>query len=257
MMIEASGLDVELGQRQVLHGIQFAIERGSMVAIVGPNGAGKSTLLRAMAGVQSVMAGDIEIEGRPISAYGRRELARTLAYLPQDRMVAWPVTVETVVALGRQPHLSSLSRLSDADRLTIMDAMRSVEIEHLRDRVVTRLSGGERARVLMARALAQQTPLLLTDEPTAGLDPSHALSLFHRLRGLADQGRTIAIALHDLGLAVRFCDAALLLQDGRTVAFGKPSDVLTRDNLATVYGVDAQISTIDGVPLFVAKATLT
>ena len=161
----------------------------------------------------------------------------------------WPLKVRAVVALGRLPHQPSGAGESTADRSAIDKALDAMEVAHLAGRSVLELSGGERARVLIARVLAQQPRALLADEPAAGLDPAHQLSLFHHLARIAAEGRTVVVALHDLSLAARFCHTMVLLHEGRTYAAGPPREVLAPEHLAAVYGITASYRMVDGVPV--------
>ncbi len=232
--------------RRVLDGITARVVQGEVVGLLGPNGTGKTTLLRAALGLQRV-EGRVTLGDRPLGALSPRERALCAAYIPQDRTVAWPVTVAALVALGRIPHRASIA----ADRAAVAAALAAMDLAALRDRPVTGLSGGERARVLIARALAQDAPLILADEPTAGLDPAHALALMGRFRALAALGRGVVVALHDLGLAARACDRLILLDAGRLAADGPPEAVLTAANLARVYGIAAHLGRDAGGPIVV------
>ncbi|MDQ2703929.1 MAG: ABC transporter ATP-binding protein, partial [Pseudomonadota bacterium] len=199
---------------------------------------GKSTLLRAIMGLTPA-SGAIALggeDGRALSVAGR---ALKVAYMAQNRDVAWAMPVAELVALGRLPHLPPLSPPREQDRAAVDRAMRLMDIETHGDRQATALSGGELARVLTARALAQETPLLLADEPAAGLDPAHQIGLMRVFRTLAGEGRSMIVSTHDLGLAARSCSRVILLDRGRVVADGTPKAVVTADNLRTVYGVRA------------------
>jgi iron complex transport system ATP-binding protein len=249
MKVEARDLGVALGGRQVLRGIDFSAPAGRLTAVIGPNGAGKTTLLRALAGLLAPAAGEVALDGRPLAGWERGERARSLAYLPQERIVHWGLAVRVVVALGRLPHQPPGAGESAADRAAIDAALATMDIAHLARRSVLELSGGERARVLMARALAQEPRVLLADEPAAGLDPSHQIGLFQHLAAFARPGRAVIVALHDLSLAARFCHGIALVHEGRTFAAGTPQEVLTEAHLAAVYGIAAHLRTIDGVPV--------
>ena len=255
--LEARSVVVSLGGRPVLGGIDLAVAPGKLVAIVGPNGSGKSTLLRALAGLVTPDTGSVLLGGRSIAGIPAAERARAVAYLPQDRIVHWPLSVEAVVGLGRLPHCGAGSVGAENDRRAVAQALRAMDVADFAPRPVTELSGGERARVLLARALAQEAGRLLADEPTAGLDPAHALSLFAYLARLTQEGRGIAVALHDLSLAARHCDTVLMLMGGKAVACGPPAEVFTPATLALTYGIDANLTKVDGVPIVVARGMLS
>jgi iron complex transport system ATP-binding protein len=253
--IVANGIRLALGSRTVLDRVDLAVPAGQITAVVGPNGAGKSTLLRALAGQLSPIAGTISLAGRPLAEYSAQERARAIAYLPQERAVHWPLSVRAVVALGRLPH-RDLSQNAGADAAAIENALRAMDAIDLADRPISDLSGGERARVLVARALAQEAPLLLADEPTAGLDPSHALTLFARFETLAAAGRSVIVALHDLSLAARFAHHVILVAHGGIAAAGPPADVLTPGHLEPAFGVKMMCATLGDMPIVVPISTL-
>ncbi|MET0365697.1 MAG: ABC transporter ATP-binding protein [Sphingobium sp.] len=241
--ITVENLTIRLGRRQVLDGIDAVLEPGRLVGIIGPNGAGKSTLVRAMLGLAPIERGSVRIDGRDIAALPSRDLARAIAYLPQGQTLHWPLSVERLVALGRLPHLAPLSRMSAADDAIVAQALARADVGHLAGRVATELSGGERARVMLARALAVGASGLIADEPLASLDPGHQIDVMTLLRREADAGGLIVAVLHDLTMAARYCDRLLLVDGGRLVADGSPADVLTPDRLAAVYGIAARIET--------------
>ncbi len=247
-LLSISGLSVRLGGKQVLDGLDLSVEAGEFVGLIGPNGAGKSTLLRSALGFLP-HAGTILIDGASTSTLRARERARRVAYLAQEREIAWAVSVETVVALGRAPHRPGFAAPGASDREIVEEAMRRMDVSAFRDRIATELSGGEKARVLTARALAQDTPLLLADEPTAGLDPAHQIGLMRLFGELAASGRGVVASLHDLGLAARWCSRLVLIERGRIVAEGLPRDVLTPRRLQEVYGVSAFFTEADGAPV--------
>jgi iron complex transport system ATP-binding protein len=249
MKVEARSLNVTLKGREVLRGLDFTAEPGHLTAVIGPNGAGKTTLLKALAGLIPPVSGKATLDGNPIAAFDPNELARRLAYLPQERLVHWALAARAVVALGRLPHRPLGAGESAADRAAIDSALANMDAAHLAGRPVPELSGGERARVLVARALAQEPRVLLADEPAAGLDPAHQLGLFRHLAALAAAGRTVVVALHDLSLAARFCHSIALVHLGRTLAAGPPQDVLLPEHLAAAYGITARVGSLDGVPV--------
>ncbi len=249
MMAMLENVRLALGDRAVLDAVDITVPKGKVTAVVGPNGAGKSTLLRACGGLLVPQHGRITLDGRLLAAYARAEIARAIAYLPQERAVHWPLAARAVVALGRLPH-------DDANAEAIARALAAMDIAHLADRPVSQLSGGERARVLVARALAQEAPLIIADEPTAGLDPAHALALFTLFQRLATEGRTIVVALHDLSLAARFADHIVLLANGRISATGPPGDVLTPQHLQPAFGVTMLCTIVNGLPIVAPVSTL-
>jgi iron complex transport system ATP-binding protein len=185
--------------------------------------------------------GEIELAGRPLRAFSARERARTVAYLPQGHSFHWPMDVAALVSLGRYPHADPFSPLSPADRAAVARALAATDIEIFAARAVTTLSQGERARVALARALASEAPLLLTDEPTAALDPRHQLLVMELLRRTASAGGAVLAVIHDLTLAARYVDRVLIMQRGRLVADAKPAEALTPQRLAETFGVEAVV----------------
>lgn len=245
----ARDVGVRLGGRRVLTSVDLSVEPGEIVAVIGANGAGKSTLLKAMAGLIAPAEGAVTLGGRNLADLDARARGREIAYLPQERTVHWPLTVRRLVALGRLPYRARVAGPSADDRDAVEDAMAAMDVVAFADRAVTELSGGERARVLLARALAQRPRFLVADEPTTGLDPAHGLTLFAQFVRMAAQGRAVIVALHDLSLAARYCHRALLLKDGRTLALGTARAVLTPQHLAQAYGVRATVTEIEGRPV--------
>ena len=248
-MVRLDAVSATLGSRRVVDHVSADLA-GGLIGLIGPNGAGKSTLVRAIAGLIPA-EGTIEIDGAPIAAMPLRERARRIAYLPQGQTVHWPLTVERLVALGRLPHLAPFARPGSIDAQAIESALERAELLSLRERPVDELSGGERARVLLARALAVEAPLLLADEPLAALDPAHQIEVMALLRAEAAHGATVIAVLHDLTLAARWCDRLLLIDRGKLIADGKPADVLTANRIDAVYGVSAFIGEAAGEPLIV------
>lgn len=237
-LLSVSSLSASLRGKPVLKDISFAIRAGEFVGLLGPNGAGKSTLLRSVLGLIP-SSGAIAVADHSSTALTSAQRARLIAYLPQEREIAWGVAVEDLVALGRMPHRPAFAGLGRDDYAAIQRAMQRMEVEHLRHRPATELSGGEKARVLIARALAQDAPLLLADEPTAGLDPSHQIALMRIFAALSREGRAVVASLHDLGLAGRWCSRLILIDRGAIVADGPPEAVLSAERLRQVYGVEA------------------
>lgn len=244
-LLTVTGLSASLGGARILRDISFAVKHGEFVGLIGPNGAGKSTLLKSILGLVP-SEGGVSLDGKPAGAMPARERARTVAYLPQEREVAWPIPVEMLVSLGRAPYRQVFGPLSQKDRAMVENAMRAMDVSGFRGRTAGELSGGELARVLIARALAQDTPLLLADEPTAGLDPAHQIALMRRFAKLAADGRAVVVSLHDLGLAARWCSRLLVLHAGEIVADETPDALLAANHLQTVYGVKIYLERTDG-----------
>jgi iron complex transport system ATP-binding protein len=239
--------DASLGGRKVLDGADVQVEYGQLVALVGPNGAGKSCLIKAFAGLLELNGGVARLNGDDVRTLSPRERARRIAYLPQERRIAWNLPAVEVAALGA-PFLSG------ADALVLAHAaLAEVGIAHLADRGVAEMSGGERARVLLARALTTDAPLLLADEPIAGLDPDAQRLVLERLRARADSGAGVLVSLHDLTLAAAVADRVVVLDKGQVVADAPPMEALEPDVLRRVFGLDGQwIQGPDG-PLLAAR----
>jgi len=236
--LSIDSLHVAFGQKEVLRDVSLTLESGSLIGLIGPNGAGKSTLMRAIARLIEPERGSIMLNGRDCSSYSRRDLSREIAYLPQGQVVHWPLDVRQLVALGRLPHLARFSSIAARDRQAVTRALEKADASDFAHRVATTLSGGERARVMLARALAVEAPILLADEPVASLDPFHQLQVMELLRDIAKEGRLIIAVLHDLPLATRFCQRLILLGEGRVVADGVPEAVLAHQHLQAAYHVE-------------------
>jgi iron complex transport system ATP-binding protein len=236
MKLEARGITVRVGMCPIVHEASFALEPGEFVGLIGPNGAGKSTLIRALAGILP-HEGEVRLGERPASALTPRQRARALAYLPQERQVEWGITSREVVALGRHPFQRRFARLTEEDQAAIDVALEEVGVAALATRSAKVLSGGEMARVLLARALAVGAPLLLADEPIAALDPYHQLHVMEILRARATGGTGVLAVLHDMTLAARFLDRVIVMQAGEIVRDGPPGEVLDAELLERVYGV--------------------
>ncbi|WP_298367315.1 ABC transporter ATP-binding protein [Azospirillum sp.] len=249
-MLTAANLTVRQGGRRVLREIAFTVRRGAVTGLIGPNGVGKSTLLRAVAGLLP-HEGSLRIDDQPPPTDARAR-ARLIGYLPQGHQLHWPLTVRRTVELGRLPHLGPLGRLGKEDSAAVDQVMAATGIARLSDRTVPTLSGGERARVMLARVLAADAPLLLADEPTAALDPGHQLRILELLRAEATQrARAVLVVLHDLSLAARSCDDLILLLPDGGVIGGPTRSVLTPDRLHAAYGVRFAVTQIAGTPMVI------
>lgn len=232
--IEVDGVGVDRGDRAVLRDIHLHVDHGEVVALVGPNGAGKTTLLAALGGDLEYRGGSIRIAGRDLQAWSGRELALRRAVLLQDNELSFPFTVRDTVMMGRAPWADTAAAVDD-DRY-VDAALAAVDVADLADRAVTRVSGGERARAAFARVLAQDTSILLLDEPTASLDIHHQELLLGLVRRRAAEGVAVVVVLHDLGLAAAYADRVAVLADGGIAAVGRPREVLTGPLLSRVYG---------------------
>jgi ABC-type cobalamin/Fe3+-siderophores transport system ATPase subunit len=241
-VFETRALTVSRGSALALDGVDLNLQSGQMLAVVGPNGAGKTTLLRCLAGVLSPTSGQALLEGRALAAWPRRELARTVAYSPQESEERFGFSVAEAVLMGRHPWLSRFGSAAPRDREAAQNAMAALDLLHLAKRPVTQLSGGEKRRVSLARTLAQDGRAFLLDEPAAGLDIRHALAAMRVFADKAAQGAAVAVVLHDLNLAAMFCPLMLMLDSGRVAAYGPTPQVLTARSVARVFGVRAEIT---------------
>ncbi|MEJ2464619.1 MAG: ABC transporter ATP-binding protein [Candidatus Thiodiazotropha sp.] len=237
-MLNAEGLCFYRGEQVILDQVDLALGRGEMLGLIGPNGAGKSTLLRLLAGVLPADSGHLSLDGQPFEKLSRQQRARRIAYLPQLHQVAWPLSVERLVELGRLPHLEPWQQPGSQDRAIIERVIVQTDLLALRQRRFDNLSGGEQARVLLARALVTEPDILLADEPVAALDPAHQLDVMELLSDHCDKGHSVIVVLHDLTLAAHYCDRLQLLFEGATLAEGPAQEVLNEENLAQAYAIE-------------------
>jgi iron complex transport system ATP-binding protein len=253
--LEARGLVVAYDGKVVVDGIDLALPEGSFTVILGPNASGKSTVLRALARVLKPESGDVLFDGRALSEYGSKELARRMGLLPQDAIAPEGMRVADLVSRGRYPHHSALQRWTSADDTATRDALAATNTADLAERYVDQLSGGQRQRVWVALLLAQQTPVMLLDEPTTFLDIAHQYELLDLLRELNEQGKTVIAVLHDLNQAARYADNLVLMKEGRVVATGTPSDLITEDRVGDVFGIVAFVTPdpVTGTPMVVRR----
>jgi iron complex transport system ATP-binding protein len=241
-ILEFENLSAGYGGEPVIRDIRFFLEKGDLVTILGPNGSGKSTLLRAAQGLLDDVSGEVRVEGAAILSLKRREIARRIAFVPQIFDATFEFSVFELVAMGRFAHQPRISGLSPGDRRIIEEVLKLLEIRPLRDQTIGRLSGGERQRVFIARALAQDTPVLFLDEPTSHLDINYGQEIFEILAGLQkDQGKTILATEHNINLVIPYSQKIIFLRDGRIHAQGLPAEMVTREHIWDVFRADVDI----------------
>ncbi len=245
-LLEARGVEVEIGGAPILRGADLELRAGELVAVVGPNGAGKSTLVRAVSGLQRLAGGSARWSGREVGEMRGRELARLRAFVPQRMPVPAGVTVREAVTIGRSAHLRPLRRLTGDDRAGIDDAIERARVTRFAERALTTLSGGELQRVQIAIGLAQEAPVLIADEPTSQLDLGATIGVAGLLRDLVGEGLAVLLVVHDLALAAAVADTVVVVSEGRTVATGTAEEVLNPERLAAVWGADARLTEHDG-----------
>jgi iron complex transport system ATP-binding protein len=241
-VLSAENIHVRLGAKQVLAGVGATFQAGTVTAILGPNGAGKSTFLSCLAGLRRPAQGHVRLDGADLTRMDPRARARRLGFIPQTPEIAWAVEARILVGLGRTPFIGARG-LSQEDARIIDRAMAEAHVTELADRDVTTLSGGERGRVLMARALAGEPEWLLADEPMTGLDPGHQIDAGDLFRKLAhEQGRGVIVTLHDLSFAARVADRIVVMADGAILADGAPAQALSPEVLSQAYRIDARVT---------------
>ena len=240
-MLTVEQLDAGYDEVLALRDVTLAVAAGDFLGVLGPNGCGKTTLLRVLRGTLRPRSGHVQLDGRDLRAIDARELARRMAYLPQDLAIELDFTVREMALMGRSPHVSRFVRESAADRHVAEHAMKLADVHHLADRPVTALSGGERQRALIAMCLAQEPKILLLDEPTNHLDLSHQLSILDLIARLNRDNLAVVAVFHDLNLAAEYCGRLVLMQNGRIAASGTPAEVITEEAIRQVYGVQAVV----------------
>jgi ABC-type cobalamin/Fe3+-siderophores transport system ATPase subunit len=255
--LRAEGLGVRYDKRSVIDDLDIRVPPGSFTVIIGPNACGKSTLLRALAGLLPAATGSVLLDGRDIASYSAKDTARRLGLLPQGAVSPEGITVAELVARGRYAHQRLLRQWSPADESAVTEALRLTDVADLATRPVDELSGGQRQRVWIAMVLAQQTPLILLDEPTTYLDIAHQIEVLNLLHELNGQGRTIVAVLHDLNHAARYASHVIAVQNGRIVAQGPPGTTITADLVAEVFGLPNIVISdpVTGTPLVVPADT--
>lgn len=256
-MLSIQNVTAGYGRKIVLDGVSMEVGDGGFLGLIGPNGSGKTTFLRVLTGVLAPSEGQVLLRGVNLQDVGRRQIARTMAFLPQDLALDFSFTVREVTLMGRSPHLARTGRETRRDLEVTERAMKLTGVAHLADRIITELSGGERQRAFIAMCLAQEPELLVLDEPTNHLDIAHQLSALDLIRGLnRETGMTVISVFHDLNLAAEYCEELAVLDRGRVEALGSPEDVLTPDMILRVYGVRvlAERNRASGKPHIVISA---
>jgi iron complex transport system ATP-binding protein len=240
--VEVRELWADYGAAPVLRGVSFAVQSGEFLGVLGPNACGKSTLIRVLSGVLAPRSGEVHVAGLSLSGARADRLARAVATVPQSTEIPFAFTGLEVVSMGRYPHIGRFSAPQEADRRAVRWAMEETDTVSLAGRPVTQVSGGERQRLVLARALAQETPVLLLDEATAALDVRRKMEAFDLLTALNDRGSTVLAVMHDLNLAALYCRRLLFLKDGRVAKEGPTGDVFTKETVEAVYDTPAEVS---------------
>ncbi|EBE8761847.1 Fe(3+) dicitrate ABC transporter ATP-binding protein FecE [Salmonella enterica] len=255
MTLRTENLTVSYGTQPVLNNLALTIPAGKITALLGPNGCGKSTLLNCFSRLLSPQSGKVLLADRPLDSFSSCQLARRLALLPQHHLTPEGITVRELVSYGRSPWLSLWGRLSVEDNARVNVAMSQTQTHHLAERRLTELSGGQRQRAFLAMVLAQDTPVVLLDEPTTYLDINHQVELMHLMHELQTQGKTVVAVLHDLNQASRYCDHLVMLANGRVMAQGAPDEVMKPELLKTVFSIEAEIhpEPVSGRPMCVVR----
>lgn len=239
--IVIEGLSFKRKERSIFDGLTVTIPKGQFVGLLGPNGTGKSTLLRAIAGLLQTERGDVFLSGERLQKLSKKEVAKLICYMPQTTQLETNFTVQQVVEMGRYPHKSRFSSLTREDIEKVEEAIELTGIDRLRERFVPSLSGGERQLVFLAKVIAQDTPIILLDEPTSDLDVYHQELVTNIVHRLVAQGKTVVAAIHDINYSARICDQCLFLKDGKVMAFGEIDQVLTKEKIEETFHVDSHI----------------
>ncbi len=258
--ISTKAITFKYDESTIIDCLDFQVKRGSFITIIGPNGSGKSTLLKLMAANLSCYEGTVLINNRGLNTYKMKELAKEMAVVPQDTSVSYDFDVYDIVLMGRNPHLKRFQKESEVDFQIVKEAMEQTDTLHLKDRKINEISGGERQRVIIARALAQQSKIILLDEPTSSLDIHHQLEVLELLKRLNKEKKvTIIAVLHDMNLAARYSQEILLLHHGKMLTMGKTEEVMTVENLQQAYQMEMIIQrntytkALEVIPLAVKK----
>ena len=253
-MLEIKNLHYSFKEKEILSGIDLHIEKGDFYALMGANGSGKTTMLRCMGHLLNIPNGIVFVEGADINTLSARQIAQKIAYVPQQSTTDVDFSAFEIVLMGRNPYQSRLQNESQKDWEIVEECMRQTNTWHLRFSSLSQMSGGERQRVMIARALAQQTPILLLDEPLSNLDIAHQFEILNILTRInQEQNKTIILIIHDLNLALKHCPKLLLLHNKKILFNGKTTDGLCKENIKTVFGVESSIETTEGQPFILVK----
>lgn len=258
-MLKIDSLSVAYGDKVVLRDVSFEVQPGEILALIGPNGAGKSTLIRAMTGVVPIKSGQVSVNGQNLAGISHAQRARILAVVPQARQLGGAFSVEQAVMMGRTPYLNWLGQESEADKAAVRSALEQTYLETFSDRQIAKLSGGEQQRVLLARALAQSTPVMLLDEPTNHLDLQHQTNLLSIVKRLADEKNlAVVMAMHDLNLVSFFADRVALLVNSELKGLGTPKEVIRAEQISAAYHTPVEIVAhpVTGVPIIFPQGVL-
>ncbi|MBN2830233.1 MAG: ABC transporter ATP-binding protein [Candidatus Cloacimonetes bacterium] len=243
-MLKINGISAGYQTGEILHDISFSASKGEFIALLGPNGAGKSTLLKTIIGFLPPSSGSVSVDGKNVNRWSRRELASRMAFIPQDTFHQFEFTVEELVLMGRYPYLNFLQRYSKDDINVVTEVMTKFQLNELRDRYINELSGGERQRVFLARAIAQDTDILLLDETFSHLDINHQIEMMQLLHIIhKETGKLIILVSHNINLTANFCDRIILMKSGSIVADGTPVDIITEARIKEAYDMDFLINT--------------
>ncbi len=245
-LLEVTALSVKFAHKTILHNIDFGMNAGEFIGLIGPNGSGKTTLIRSLSGMLPDNKKKVKFLGRSLADYNRKQLAKKMAYLPQGNESHWSITVENLVMLGRLPHQKQWQGSSDLDKKIVQKVLQDCGVSQFANTPVDTLSGGERARVFLSRALAVEPELLLVDEPISGLDPGYQLDVMQKFRQLSESGMGIICVIHNLTLATRYCHKLVMLSEKKIISTGKPEQVLSSENIARCYNIKVHKGEADG-----------
>ncbi|MDX1303237.1 Fe(3+) dicitrate ABC transporter ATP-binding protein FecE [Photobacterium sp.] len=253
-MLKTQNLSVAYGKQTIIPNLSVSIPKGKITALIGPNGCGKSTLLKTLVRINKPATGEVLLEDKPLSTYGDKTLARLLSLLPQILVSPEGITVRKLVEYGRSPYVSHWGRLGQEDQMIVEQAMRDTGVLEFADKPVESLSGGQRQRAWIAMVIAQDTEVVMLDEPTTYLDMSHQVELMNLMQQMNAKGKTVVVVLHDLNQASRYCDHLVVLEKGRLVAEGSPDEVMTETMLSHVFDLKASVfrDPISNTPMCVA-----